>query len=66
MLVGGRIKKEKMEVAKHLSNMEKISQAMYKKNNWNYLAQYSILKMMRKDLKKIINKFWSKSMNIVM
>ena len=57
MLVGGRIKKEKKEVAKHLSNMEKITQAMYKKNNWKYLARYSILRMMSKDLKKIIKKF---------
>ena len=29
---------------------------MYDKNNWNYLAQYSILKQMDKDLKKIIKK----------
>ena len=57
MLVGGRIKKEKKEVAKHLSSMKKIAQAMYKKNNWNYLAQYSILKEMHKDLKKIVKKF---------
>ena len=57
MLVGGRIKKEKNKVAKHLSSMKKIAQAMYDKNHWNYLAQYSILKQMHKDLKKIIKKF---------
>ena len=57
MLVGGRIKKEKKEVAKHLSSMKKIAQAMYDKNHWNYLAPYSILKQMHKDLKKIIKKF---------
>ena len=37
--------------------MEKITQAMNKKNNWKYLAWYSILRMMRKDLKKIIKEF---------
>ena len=57
MLVGGRIKKDKKEVAKHLSTMKKIAQVMNKKNNWNYLAQYSILKQMHKDLKIIIKKF---------
>ena len=57
MLVGGRIKKGKKEAAKHLSSMKKIAQAMYDKNHWNYLAPYSILKQMHKDLKKIIKKF---------
>ena len=38
--------------------MENISQAMYKKRDWNYLAQYSILKEMHKDLQKMIKKFW--------
>ena len=37
--------------------MKKIVQAMYDKNHWNYLAPYSILKQMHKDLKKIIKKF---------
>ena len=57
MLVGGRIQKEKKEVTKHLSTMKKIAQAMYKKNNWNFFAQYSILKEMHKDLNTIIEKF---------
>ena len=57
MLGGGRVKKEKEEAVKHLSTMKKIAQAMYDKNHWNYLAPYSILKQMHKDLKKIIKKF---------
>ena len=57
LMVGGRIQKGKEEIAKHLSTMEDISQAMYKNNYWNYLAQYSILKEMHKDLQKIIKKF---------
>ena len=57
LMVGGRIQKGKKEIAKHLSTMEDISQAMYKNNYWNYLAQYSILKEMHKDLQKIIKKF---------
>ena len=57
MLVGGRIIKEKEEVAKHLTTMEKIAQAMSKKNNWNFLAQYSTLKEMHKDLQTITKKF---------
>ena len=57
MLVGGRAQMTKKETKKHLSTMGAITQAMYKKNNWNFLAQYHILKGMHKDLKKIINKF---------
>ena len=57
MLVGGRIQKQKNETMKHLSTMEYIADAMYKNNYWNYLAQYSILKEMHKDLKTIIKKF---------
>ena len=57
MLVGGRIQKDKEEVVKHLSTMEKIAQAMSKKNNWNFFAQYSTLKVMHKDLKTIMEKF---------
>ena len=56
-MVGGRIQKQKNEVRKHLSTMENISEAMYKNNDWNYLAQYSILKEMHKDLQKMIKKF---------
>ena len=57
MMVGGRIQKQKSEVTRHLSTMENISEAMYKNNYWNYLAQYSILKEMHKDLLKMIKKF---------
>ena len=55
--MGGRIQKHKNEVTRHLSTMENISEAMFKNNYWNYLAQYSILKEMHKDLQKLIKKF---------
>ena len=32
MMVGGRIKKEKKEIAEHLTTMGGIAQAMYKNN----------------------------------
>ena len=57
MMVGGRIQKKKNEVTRHLSTMDNISEAMFKNNYWNYLAQYSILKEMHKDLQKMVKKF---------
>ena len=58
MLVGGRIQKSTEEMAMYFTTMQSIAQAMSEKNNWNYLAQYSIIKEMHKDLNKIIHKFW--------
>ena len=57
MLVGGRIQKSTEEMAMYFTTMQSIAQAMAEKNNWNYLAQYSIIKEMHKDLNKIIHKF---------
>ena len=57
MLVGGRIQKSTEEMAMYFTTMQSIAQAMSEKNNWNYLAQYSIIKEMHKDLNKIIHKF---------
>ena len=57
LMVGGRIMKEREEIVMYFTTITTITQAMSEKNNWNFLAQYSILKQMHKDLNKMINKF---------
>ena len=57
LLVGGRIMKEREEMVMYFTTISMITQAMSEKNNWNFFAQYSILKQMHKDLNKMINKF---------
>ena len=57
LLVGGRIMKEREEMVMYFTTISMITQAMSEKNNWNFFAQYSILKQMHKDLNTMINKF---------
>ena len=57
LAVGGQILKEKNEAVDHLNTMVNISKAMYDKNYWYYLAQYSTLKQMYEDLSKIVEQF---------
>ena len=57
LMVGGRILKEKEEMAMYFTTITTITQAMSEKNSWNFLAQYSMLKQMQKDLNKMIKKF---------
>ena len=45
MAPGGKIKKPKEEVEVHLQHFLALADAMAKNKNWNYLAQYSILKV---------------------
>ena len=56
LLVGGRIMKEREEMVMYFTTITTITQAMSEQNNWNFFAQYSILKQMHKDLHKMINK----------
>ena len=53
MAPGGKIKKPKEEVEVHLQHFLALADAMAKNKNWNYLAQYSILKEMLADLHAI-------------
>ena len=46
MAPGGKIKKSHEEVGLHLAHMETLAEAMAEEWNWNFLAQYSILKEM--------------------
>merc|ERR1712142_1305429 len=57
MLVGGRIKKETEDIVVIFTTMQYIAQAMFEKNHVNFLAQYHILKVMHKDLNKMMSKF---------
>merc|ERR1711970_283382 len=57
LMVGGRIMKEKQEMAMYFTTITTITQAMAEKNHWNFLSQYSILKQMHKDLNNMISKF---------
>ena len=57
LMVGGRILKEKEEMIMYFTTITTITQAMSEKNSWNFLAQYSMLKQMQKDLNKMIKKF---------
>ena len=57
LMVGGRIMKEREEIVMYFTTISTITQATCEENSWNFLAQYSILKQMHKDLKKMINKF---------
>ena len=59
-MVGSRIMKEREEIVMYFTTISTITQAMSEKNSWNFLAQYSILKQMHKDLNKMISKFWEK------
>ena len=53
MAPGGKIKKPKEEVEQHLQQFLAIADAMAENKNWDYLAQYSILKEMLADLHTI-------------
>ena len=57
LMVGGRILKEREEMVMYFTTITTITQAMSEKNSWNFLAQYSMLKQMQKDLNEMINKF---------
>ena len=57
LMLGGRILKEREEMVMYFTTITTITQAMSEKNSWNFLAQYSILKQMQKDLNKMIKKF---------
>ena len=57
LMVGGRILKEREEMVMYFTTITTITQAMSEKNSWNFLAQYSMLKQMQKDLNKMIKKF---------
>ena len=57
LMVGGKILKKREEMVMYFTTITRITQAMGEKNNWNFLAQYSILKQMQKDLNEMINKF---------
>merc|ERR1711970_242275 len=57
LMVGGRILKKREEMVMYFTTITTITQAMSEKNNWNFLAQYSMLKQMQKDLNGMINKF---------
>ena len=57
LMVGGRILKEREEMVMYITTIITITQAMSEKNNWNFLAQYSKLKQMQKDLNGMIIKF---------
>ena len=55
--VGGRIMKEREEMVMYFTTITTITKAMSERNSWNFLAQYSMLKQMQKDLFQMINKF---------
>ena len=55
--VGGRIRKEREQMVMYFTTITTITKAMSEKNSWNFLAQYSMLKQMHKDLNEMINKF---------
>ena len=57
LMLGGRILKEREEMVMYFTTITTITQAMSEKNSWNFLAQYSMLKQMQKDLNKMIKKF---------
>ena len=57
LMVGGRILKEREEMVMYFTTITTITQAMSEKNSWNFLAQYSMLKQMQKDLNEMINIF---------
>ena len=57
LMVGGRIMKKREEIVMYFTTITTITQAMSEKNSWNFLAQYSMLKQMQKDLTEMINKF---------
>ena len=57
LMVGGRILKEREEMVMYFTTITTITQAMSEKNSWNFLAQYSMLKQMQKDLNNMIKKF---------
>ena len=56
-LGGGRIQKEDDDIVMFFTTMQTIAAAMYEKNHVNFLAQYHILKVMHKDLVKMMSKF---------
>ena len=55
--VGGRIRKAEEDMVILFTTITTIVQAMSEKNHWNFLAQYAMLKQMKKDLNKMINQF---------
>ena len=57
LMVGGRIMKEREEMVMYFTIITTITQAMSDKNNWNFSAQYSMLKQMQKDLCETMKKF---------
>ena len=57
LMVGGRILKKREEMVMYFTTITTITQAMSEKNSWNFLAQYSMLKQMQKDLNKMIKEF---------
>ena len=57
LMVGGRIMKEREEIVMYFTTISTITQAMSEEKSWNFLAQYSILKQMHKDLNKMISEF---------
>jgi len=57
LLVGGRIIKEKTYIRWYFQTVTTITAAMSEENNWNNLAQCSILKEMHRDLNQMIRKY---------
>ena len=55
--VGGRIRREREQMVMYFTTITTIIKAMSEKNSWNFLAQYSMLKQMHKDLNEMISKF---------
>merc|ERR1711909_175417 len=47
LMVGGRIMKKREEIVMYFTTITTITQAMFEKNSWNFLAQYSMLKQMQ-------------------
>merc|ERR1711909_215709 len=47
LMVGGRIMKKREAILMYFTTITTITQAMFEKNSWNFLAQYSMLKQMQ-------------------